>query len=214
MADGGDGVVGRAYRFYRERPRDLDFVVGQMADAIVFEPERAKPEDLIILVRPDSFRTGEDGRSDCGPARPLAAGLVAIVAVDAPAQYQLTPVTELREELGMEDEAIWDRALANLKERVGVTPPKTRPGCLVGLKTGIGLASSLLVLDEYWAHPNLAALGEIVVAPIERDELIAAPLNLPDSVRALRNLVAQRDNSQFLCDRLLLRRNGAWEEFE
>jgi len=114
----------------------------------------------------------------------------------------------------MDEDAIWERAFANLIERVGLTPPKPKPGYLIGLKTDIGLASSLLALNEYWEHPNLADLGDLVVAPVERDELIVVPANDPMMVKALRNLVAQRDNSQFLCDRLLLRRNGGWEEFD
>jgi hypothetical protein len=186
-----------------------------MADLILHEPTPATPENLLIVVRPDSFRTGQDGKGDCGPVRPIAAGLFAIVAVDTPANYQFTPVKELREELGMDDDAIWDRALVNLRDRLkGAKPPRQRPGHLTGVTTDIGLASSLLVLDEYWTHPTLAALGDLVVAPLERDELIIAPLRDPLMVTALRDLVAQRESSQFLCDRLLIRRNGGWEEYE
>jgi hypothetical protein len=213
--DGGDGTVSRAYRQYREHPNELDVVAGQMADLILREPTPATPDNLLIVVRPDSFRTGQDGKGDCGPARPIAAGLSAIVAVDTPTNFQFTPVNELRNELGLDDEAIWDRALANLRERLkGATPPRQRHGYLTGVTTDMGLASSLLVLDEYWTHPTLAALGDLVVAPLERDELVLAPLRDPLMVTALRNMVAQRDTSQFLCDRLLLRRNGAWEEYE
>jgi hypothetical protein len=63
-------------------------------------------------------------------------------------------------------------------------------------------------------HPNLAVLGDLVVAPLERDELVVAPLDEPDLMRALRNIVAQRHSPGFLCDKLLLRRNGGWEAFE
>ena len=214
VVDGGDGTVARAYQYYREHPRELSLVIGQITDSILFEPEPAKPEDLIVLVRPDSFRTGRDGLGDCGPALPIAAGLIAIVAVDMPSNYRFAPNGELTKELGMDEDAIWERAFANLIERVGLTPPKPKPGYLIGLKTDIGLASSLLALNEYWEHPNLADLGDLVVAPVERDELIVVPANDPMMVKALSNLVAQRDNSQFLCDRLLLRRNGGWEEFD
>lgn len=214
ITEGGDGTVARAYQYYREHPRELDLVTAQITDAILYEPEPAKPEDLIVLVRPDSFRTGKDGGDDCGPARPLAAGLVGIVAVDMPSTYRISPNGELAEELGMDDGAIWDRAMANLRERIGGAPPKPKPGYLIGMRTDIGLASSLLLLDEYWAHPHLADLGDLVVAPVERDELVVVPFGDPLMVTALRNLVAQRDSSQFLCDRLLLRRNSAWHEFE
>jgi len=211
---GGETNVARGYAYYREHPQELDLVVRQVADLVLAEIEPAKPDDLIILVRPDSFRTGQNGNDDCGPARPLAAGLVAIVAVDAPARYVFTPVAKLRAELGMDDDAIWDRAMANLRLRLDSRPPKFRPGYLTGLKTDIGLAASLLILDDYWAHPSFAELGDLVVAPVERDEIVVAPLKDATAVQALRNLVARRDSSQFLCDQLLLRRDGAWSEFE
>jgi hypothetical protein len=214
VVDGGDGTVARAYQYYCEHPRELDVVTGQIVDAILHEPEPAKAEDLIVLVRPDSFRTGEDGRTDCGPARPIAAGLIGIVAVDTPSNYVFSPNGTLSEELGLSDGAIWDRAIANLKERIGATPPKARADKIMGMTTDIGLASSYLLMDEYWDHPNLLSLGDLVVAPLERDELVVVPASDALMVKALRNLVAQRDSSQFLCDRLLLRRNGAWEEFE
>lgn len=213
IKDGGDGTVGRAHQYYREHQRELNLVIGQIVDTILYEPEPAKPEDLIVLVRPDGFRKGEDGRIR-GPALPIAAGLVGIVAVDTPSNYRFSPDGELSEELGMDEDAIWERAFANLIERVGLTPPKPKPGYLIGIKTAVGLASSLLALPEYWEHPNLASLGDLVVAPVERDELVVVPANDPAMVQALRNLVAQRDNSEFLCDRLLLRRNGSWEELE
>lgn len=215
VGDGGTSHVARAHQYYREHPRKLDLVVRQLADLVVYEAEPAKAEDLIVLVRPDSFRTGEDGAMDRGPVRPIAAGLVGIVAVDAPSSYRFAVNGELSQELDMDDAAIWDRAMANLRDRLkGASPPRQKPGHVTGVTTDIGLASSLLLLDEYWAHPDIVSLGELVVAPLERDELVIAPLNDPLMVKALRNIVSQRDNSQFLCDRLLLRRNGAWEEFE
>jgi hypothetical protein len=160
------------------------------------------------------FQVGDEASSDRGLAYHLPGGLIATVAVDLPDRYEFATAEQLRHDLGVDDEAIWDRAFTNLIERVGLTPPKPKPGYLIGLKTDNGLASSLLVLDEYWTHPNLADLGDLVVAPVERDELVVVPHSDPLMVKALRNLVARRDNSQFLSGQLLLRRNGVWEEFE
>ena len=211
---GGQSNLARGYAYYREYPRDLDVVVGQVVDLVLFEPEPAKPEELIVLVRPASFRAGEEGEADSGLARSLAGGLIALVAVDLPQNYRFPKRSELQQELGMDEAAMWERATKNLRARVPTTPPEFRPGHVMGMTTDTGLASSLLVLDDYWAHPALAKLGDLVVAPLERDELVVAPLNEPLSVKALRNIVARRDGAGFLCDRLLLRRNGAWEEFE
>jgi hypothetical protein len=212
--DGGQTHVARGYAYYRENPRELESVLAQLAEHVGREQHVASPDELIVLVRPSGFQAGEEGGSDQGLALDLPAGLIAAIAVDLPDRYEFPTASRLRQTLGMDDAAIWERALANLIERVGLTPPAPKPGFMIGFKTDVGLASSLLVLHEYWDHPNLAGLGDLVVAPVERDELIAVPASDPTMIKALRNLVAQRDNSQFLSRRLLLRRNGVWEEFE
>jgi len=212
--EGGSTNVARGYAYYREHPKELHIVLGQLAEHVVREPHTAAAEELIVLVRPSRFRAGEAGGADRGLAFPLAGGLLALVAVDLPDRYEFPTAQELKDDTGLDEDEIWVRALANLIERVGLTPPTPRPGQLMGIKTDIGLASSLLAVPEFWDHPNLADMGDLVVAPIERDELVIARHDDGFAVGALRNLVARRDNSQFLTDRLLLRRNGAWEEFE
>ena len=212
--DGRETTLARAYAYYRENPRERDLIVGQVADLAVHEPGKATPEELMVLVRPETFLAGLEGEADRGLARSLPAGLIAVVAVDTPERYVFSTASGLREELGLTDVEIWERAKANLRKRVNMTPPKGRTGVLMGIKTDIGLASSLLTVDEFWAHPNLASLGDLVVAAVERDELVVVPADQPELVHALRNLAASRHNSNFLSDRLLLRRNGAWEEFE
>jgi len=214
VLDWGQSNVGRGYSYYREHPRELDVIVGQVVDLVLFGPEPARPDELIVLVRPASFQAGEDGETDRGLARALPGGLIATVAVDLPENYRFAKSSELREELGLDEAAIWQCAIENLRARVSMTPPEFRPGYVTGITTDIGLASSLLVLDDYWSHPRLAELGDLVVAPLERDELVIVPLKEEEALKALRNIVARRDGAGFLCDRLLLRRNGAWEEFE
>lgn len=205
----------RGYAYYGEHPRDLALAVSQCADLILHQPQPAKPEDLIILVRPDTFRATGEGSEDRGPYRPIVPGLIAIVAVDTPERYEFFKADALRKELGLDDGAIWDRAMSNLRQTLSSKPPQHRPGRVMTLTTGIGLASSLLVLEDFWRHPQFTSRGDWVVAPLERDELVLAPLDEPDTVRVLRNIVASRpETSGFLCDQLLLRRNGAWEPFE
>lgn len=205
----GTPTVARGYACYREHPGELDIVIRQLADLALYEPEPAKPEELIVLVRPDSFNPRVEGL-----LRPLPGGLIAIVALDRPEQYVFSTGAELRKDLDMSSPAIWARAMDNLGRRLSMEPPAYREGHVMGLKTDIGLASSLLVLDDYWEQEVFTSRGDWVVAPLERDELVLAPLTDTMAVRALRNVVARRESSAFLCDTLLLRRNGAWEEFE
>jgi hypothetical protein len=212
-AAGGSLNVSNGYAYYLEHPRELRHAVRRLAQLALDQPSSTKAEDLIILVRPASFQAGKDGEADRGLARPLAAGLIAVVAVDMPESYVLSRASELRRDLAMDDAQIWDRAAANLRERLDMTPPRFESGKILGIKTDIGLAASFLVADCFWEHPNLSSLGQLVVAPLERDELVVAPLSEPDLVRALRNIVSRRESAEFLCDRLLVRRNGGWEEF-
>jgi hypothetical protein len=216
IAYGGSGSlnVSNGYAYYLEHPRELRHATRRLADLVLNQPSPTRAEELLILVRPASFQAGGDGEADRGLAHPLAAGLIAVVAADTPESYVFSSASELRSDLAMDDVQIWDRAAANLRERLDMTPPKFHAGKVLGIKTDIGLAASFLIEDSFWAHPNLSSLGDLVVAPLEKDELVIAPLSAPDLVQALRNIVARRQSAEFLCDRLLLRRNGTWEEFE
>jgi hypothetical protein len=205
--------VARGYEYYRETPRDLAIVIGQLADMVLYEPQPATLDELVVLVRPESFddRNGDQG---AGLAEPLRGGLIAVVAVDTPSRYVFSTAAQLREDLGMEDAAIWDRARLNLRNRIDVTPPNLSPGKVMTIVTGVGLASSLLAEETFWAHPRLENAGDLVVSPLERDQLIIASLHETELVHSIRRLAAGFNSSDFLCDRLLLRRNGAWEDFE
>ena len=138
------GDVARGYAYYREQPRERDLVISQLADLVLFEPESAKPLKLLSGVRPDAVRAGRMERKTAAPRQPsrdLASDAMA-ARVSTPLLLGPFPYADLRTELGMEDDAIWDRAMTNLRARLDLTPPKPRPGYLMGLKTGIGLASA------------------------------------------------------------------------
>jgi hypothetical protein len=214
FGDGGKLNVENGYNYYMEERSGLKSAVRQLVQFALYEPAAVRAEELIVLVRPAQFQVGDDGDADRGLARALPGGLVAVVAADQPENYAFARASEFRAELGMDDEQIWDRAFANLRARMDMTPPAFRPDTLLGITTDVGLAASYLVDDGFWAHRNLGDLGDLVVAPFEKDRLIVAPASEPAAVRALRNIVAGERGADFLCDRLLLRRNGHWEDFE
>lgn len=180
---------------------------------VLYEPERAKAEELILLVRPEGFEA-RDGERGAGLALNLPGGLIALVAVDTPSRYVFTTAAQLREDLGMDDAAIWDRARSNLRQRIDPSPPKISRGKILTIETGVGLASSLLAEETFWTHPNLANAGDLVVLPLERDQLIIVSTSETELVHSMRRLAATFNSSEFLCGSLLLRRNGAWEDFE
>jgi hypothetical protein len=205
--------VWRGYVYYRQHLRERDAVVGQLADMVLFEAPPAREEDLIVLVRPAEFQAQGRDREDVGLAHPIAAGLIAVVACDTPDRYVFSPASKLRAGLGLDDEAIWNRAYANLRARIDTVPPMPDPGKVVTIETGARLASSLVAVSSFWDDPDLLAAGDLVVLPLEHDQLIFTRAGEAELIQHMRRLAAGWTSAEFLSDRLLLRRRGGWEEF-
>lgn len=203
--------LARSYEWCREHPRDLEALVQQTAELALGEPAKASPGRLVVLVRPKTFDPGEEGES---PAlvRPLVEELVAIVAVDTPDSYVFTSAKGLREELGLDDEAIWARAVENTRKAIGFEPAGMEAGKIGEIISGVGLASSLLADETVWDSAELTRLGPLVIAPIERDKLVFAALADTEAVDVLKRWHArQSQTSDWLTDLLIVRRNGRWE---
>src|ERR1700761_8659627 len=124
--EGGYISLGRAHQYYREHPRVLEAIIAQVAERALQETPPAKPEELVVLVRPDSFEPGESGELDRGLTRRLPGSLIAVVTVDPPRTYVFATAAALRSQLGLDDDAIWARAMANLRDRLGCFRPKPR----------------------------------------------------------------------------------------
>ncbi|MET0271849.1 MAG: hypothetical protein ABW360_02555 [Phenylobacterium sp.] len=216
IARGEDRImtVEHDYAYYLGRVSERDAVVGQLAELLLFEAPLARADELIVLVRPAEFQAQGKEREDKGLARPIAAGLIAVVACDTSDRYVFSTASKLRADLGLEDEAIWDRAHANLRERIDIVPPRLEFGKVVTIQTGARLASSLLAVRSFWEDPDLLAAGDLVVLPLESDQLIFTRAGEAELIQWMRRLAVGWSSPEFLSDRLLLRRGGRWEEFE
>src|ERR1700741_1148782 len=104
----------RAYAIYHAAPGELATIIPQMISKL--QPVEITADDqLVVLVRPATF-SGDGSRAASGDtpfARPLAGGLVALVAIDRPDNYVFPPSSELRDGFKLDDKAIWHRALQN-----------------------------------------------------------------------------------------------------
>ncbi|THD62212.1 hypothetical protein [Phenylobacterium sp.] len=215
VRENGDWTtVTHPYHLYRQHPRALDSLVEQAANFFFDKPVSATPEGLVVVVRSTDSSAEDYQANDRGLARPILGNLIAIAVMDTPERSAFLRASVLRNQLGMDDAAIWARALGNLRTRVKMVPPILEPGRVATLATKVGLASSLLADDAFWNHSNLAGAGDLVVSPIELDKLIVAKVSEGELIQTLRRVAEGYRTANFLSDRLLLRRNGVWEEFE
>lgn len=206
-----DQSLERAYALYRQEPARLDELVGIYSRS--FLPAPVTPQALRVLVRAEAANPepGPGGPADRGLVRPIAGGLIAIVAVDGPDAYEFLRASVLRRRLKLDDAAIWARAQANTRAAIPFKPQTLVPGQPARLAQD-GLSSSLIADDAFWNAPAMTAQGPLVVAAPGRDEifiLLASDRRMVEAVRG--ELAKIADDADTLFGKLLIRRNGRWE---
>lgn len=209
LPDQEDGFIHleRAHALHRTAPRNLSLLLNEVVSML--DPiEIASADELVVLVRPFEFEA--EPRADM-LRRPLAGVLGAHVALDKPERYVFAPASELRESLKLEDEALWERALRNTCDKLGVDPAPLIPEQIMLIQTDDGLAASLLALDDLWDSEKLTAMGPLAVAAPSHMEVHIAPLSDPASVKRLREVLAEADGPFFLTSDLFVRRDRRWE---
>lgn len=204
-----DQSMERAYSLYRDDPGRLSELVASYGRS--FLPAPITPQSLRVLVRTDRANPPPGPAGDRGLVRPIAGGLLAIVAVDGPDSYEFLRASVLRSRLKLDDAAIWTRALANTRAAIPFRPQKLVAGQPARLAHD-GLSSSLLADDAFWNAPAMTAQGPIVVAAPGRDEIYLMLASDQRMVAAVRQqLAGVADDPDTLFPKLLVRRNGRWE---
>jgi len=199
--------LSRAYEIHRAAPRDLSVLIDDLL-SMLSPIEIASADELVVLA--GSFSFGAD-EPDLGPLRrPLVGGLAAVVALDKPESYVYPPADELRAGLSLDDGELWERALRNTRERLGVEPVPLIPEQILLIQTDDGLASGLLALDDFWDSPELTASGPLAVAAPYQTEVHIAPQGDGQSVERLRKALTEAGGPFFLTDVLLVRDDGRW----
>lgn len=233
---GPDGVektqyLDNAYREYRANPEFLDETVARfvrVATALVeVEGSALTAGNAIVLVRSMEFIESYEAllaeqveAPDKGGLayRPLPGGLVAIIAADRPDVYSYSMQQDVVDKLGSLDRA-WNIALANTPGLIG-KPEGEEIGDLVLITTPGGSASSLLVVDDFWATLEKTGVGVPVVLVTGRNTLLIGFEGRRDSLRDLkligRKMVEEPGefDEPMLSSALLAWRNGKWELYE
>lgn len=200
----------RAYGLYRDEPNRLEELVGVYARS--FMPVPVSLQSLRVLVRKEASNPPPGPQGDRGLVRPIAGGLIAIVAVDGPDAYEFLRSSMLRRRLKLDDAAIWARAMSNTRALIPFKPQPLVAGQPARLQSGNGVASSLLADDAFWNAPAMTAKGPVVVAAPGRDEIyILLASDTAMIARTRQALAGVANDTETLFARLLVRRAGRWE---
>jgi hypothetical protein len=202
------------YAFYKQDPSQLDTILaGEVAALDVAAGDATyTAEQLIVVVRPASFLPDGVKASKAPLHRPLAGDLIELVAADQPATWAFPTGAKLRRALKMNNDAIWERALANTLKQLPGPPPADKRRTLVALTTGHGVASSLLAEPDIWDTPAMQVGGAPVVAPVAKDMVLLTHLDDTKGIAGLREVAAKgAGDADALTQQLFVRRNGAWE---
>jgi hypothetical protein len=204
--------VARFHALYCREPRDLERLITQLADT----PWRHQPsttrKPLRLLVRPDTYLTEastDEGRQIC---RHIAGALWAIVAVDEGDAISFPSAMMLRADLGMDDAAIWEKALANTRRQLGPLQLPSEKSVQVFIAKD-GYASSYLADDELWRRLDEEAPDGLLAVPLETNVFCVFGSFSPDAAYALPDLLAVSEASaDHLSSVALTRRNDRWIE--
>jgi|GEM_PF-3419566 len=202
--------VAQAYAWYLRNPRELVPAIGRIGSYILISSIAPTPEALTVIVQPAGYNP--DAVAD-RPAitRPIVEGLLAVVVIDNAYGYQFLTGASLRDRLGMQEDALWERALNNTIDRLDLNDvplDRVRGGELL---RNDGLATSLLLFAPFWDAPGQKT--PLVVAPVAPNKILVAPEADRRAVAFLRETM-KRDPLDIHWRRfggLLVRRNGAWE---
>jgi hypothetical protein len=201
----------RIFSLYQQTPGELDLIVANAAASLDADDVEITQEALIIIVRPEAY-VPVTAAGDRAPFRPLAGGMVAVVAIETHDAYVIRPSSELRAKLKLQDAEIWRRASSNTRLHVAFAPRELPAKGIAEISSGQGLASSLLFDDAFWDSPELTRHGPVVVAAVARDNLFVALLSDGEAVGRMRKAMASvRDDPNGLTNDLIVRRNGHWE---
>jgi hypothetical protein len=212
--EGYTTYLGRAYDAYRESPEDLEAILTALDASAGQADAPAALENLLVLVRPETFDPGPNASRKLLLSKPLGAGLMAVVAVDSPNSYVYAPSEKLRADLKLDDAAIWSKALANTRVQLTETPKAPAMGRPVTFTTGTGLAASILMDDAFWDSPAMTAAGPLVVSPMGKDFLMLALQADAKGVAWMRKAISSPDpDPEKLAYILMVRKDGRWAEW-
>lgn len=202
--------VGQAYEWYLKTPRALIPAIEWIGRFILISSVAPTTDALTVVVKGAEFGANRDP-ADRSLTRPIVEGLVAVVVIDNAYGYQTLPASHLRDQLKLDDAALWTSAMRNTVARLEIDHVPMARGEPTELLRGDGLATSLLLVDEFWDPPRQSEA--LVAAPVAPNKLLVAPERDIRSLRMLREAMRSDplDPEWRTFRGLLARRAGRWE---
>jgi len=202
--------VAEAYGWYQQNPRELVRAIERVGTFILISSVKPAPEALAVIVQGSRYNASAN---PAHPAliRPVVDELVAVVLVDNKYGYQFLTAPTLRDQLGLDDAALWDRAMRNTLARLEIDTVPLEANRPTELLRGDGLATSLLLVDEFWDPPRQNDV--LVAAPVAPNKLGVAAERDTRSIKVMRRMMSRDplDPHWRQFRGLLVRRQGRWE---
>jgi hypothetical protein len=201
--------VGPGYAWYLQRPHEMAAAIQYVAAVILISSVPPSVESLVVVVKALGYNPAADPE-DPALTRPLARELVAVAVIDNPYGYQNLTASRLREELGLSDEALWERAMQNTLARLDIDHVPMERNQPTELLRDDGLATSLLLVDEFWDPPRQDQV--LIAAPVAPNKLVVAAEQDTRSLKVLRQIMKSDplDVEWRQFRGLLVRREGRW----
>lgn len=199
-----------AYAWYLRDPRILIPAIQQAGIYILISSVRPTLDTLVAVVEGEGYHPHPNAEEPA-VTRPIADGLIAVVTVDNRYGYQFLTASSLRDEFDLDDADLWNRAYQNTVARLEIDNVPLPAGQSTELLRADGLATSLMLVDEFWDAPRQKE--PLLVAPIAPNKLVVAPERDGRAVKRLREAMRSdpldRQWRQFRG--LLVRRERRWE---
>lgn len=202
--------VQEAYAWYLRDSRVLIPAIQQAGIYILISSVRPTLDTLVVVVEGEGYHPHPDPEKPA-VTRPIADGLLAVVTVDNRYGYQFLTAASLRDEFDLDQADIWNRAYQNTVARLEIDDVPLPAGQATQLLRDDGLATSLMLVDEFWDAPRQNEA--LVVAPIAPNKLVVAPERDGRAIKRLREAMRTDplDPQWRLFKGLLTRRERRWE---
>ena len=183
---------------------------GQPNEALTIVP-RIKHTNFLVTLR--GIVKNED---DMPVTEPLVGDLLVTYAFDLPETFKMFCGRDLKR-LGWSQDELRATAVANLRQQLGEIQWAGEPPVLQAF-TGNDLEACVLLLDEVWDSLVSHVPPEILAGVPTRDVLLVGSTKSGESgITTLRESIKTArtgNNTHWLTEHLLVRREGRWVVFE
>ncbi|NGM50346.1 hypothetical protein G5B46_12070 [Caulobacter sp. 602-2] len=203
-----------AYDRYRNKPDQLQAIIGQLTRLLVQKTDRLPLEAsrLVVLIRPEDYVRSGGGVSV--EQRPLVGDFLEVLAVDEGESFRLATQDELAK-AGVPAADAWASARRNTGEKIGPFTVNTLEPGVWFVTDSASLALNLVSMPERWAAQGIEVKDEAAVVFLQRNVLLIADTSDPARLsRFLRFVQGSAGEPEVISTDVFLYRHGNWSVLE